>query len=70
MRPKERRRSLTLDCLAAVAITIARVLSPKQEVLPQAIYGRFARRRSGRVTAIAHRDPPTPPDMRFSASGG
>src|SRR5271165_1265370 len=25
---------------------------------------------SGRVTAIAHRDPPTPPDMPFSASGG
>jgi CheY-like chemotaxis protein len=27
-------------------------------------------RGSGRVTAIARRDPPTPPDMRFSASGG
>ena len=26
--------------------------------------------RSGRVTTIARRDPPTPPDMRFSASGG
>ena len=25
---------------------------------------------SGRVTVIARRDPPTPPDMRFSASGG
>jgi hypothetical protein len=23
----------------------------------------------GSVTAIAHGDPPTPPDMRFSASG-
>src|SRR5271166_6099178 len=27
-------------------------------------------RGSGRVTAIAHRNPPTPPDMPFSASGG
>src|SRR5688572_13584219 len=26
--------------------------------------------RSGRVTGIAPRHPPTPPDMRFSASGG
>jgi hypothetical protein len=26
--------------------------------------------RSGRVTVIARRNPPTPPDMRFSASGG
>jgi hypothetical protein len=25
---------------------------------------------SGRVAVIAHRDPPTPPDVRFSASGG
>ena len=25
---------------------------------------------SGRVTAIARRDPPTPPDVPFSASGG
>jgi hypothetical protein len=25
---------------------------------------------SGRVAVIAHRDPPTPPDMPFSASGG
>ena len=29
-----------------------------------------ATQESGRVTVIARGDPPTPPNMRFSASGG
>jgi hypothetical protein len=31
---------------------------------------RHVMRRSGRVTGMSPRHPPTPPDVRFSASGG
>jgi len=49
-----------------------RLQSPGEEIANSvsAGAGLIARTLSGRVTAIARRDPPTPPDVPFSASGG